>query len=156
MRKKCPKLYKHIRKNYIMVLPSKICLHKYMKGYQSSFSLNENAFALITEKAKDLDEFERHGGILIDEMKLLECLKGTSSGSGFVDLGAYISLRQAMETCDNGLVVLFQPLAIFRQLSTDSWHLQVTLQLKGRHSLQLIIIDTTLTAENSGLFLGLV
>lgn len=45
-----------------------------------------------------MDEFERHGGILIDEMKLSENLKVTNSGfiEGFVDLGAYTSLDQSM------------------------------------------------------------
>lgn len=112
MRIKSPKLYEHIRRHNIIVLPSKSCLHRYMKDYKSSFGLNENVFAAIAEKTKDM-EFERHGGILIDDMKLSEYLKVTSSGliEGYVNLGAYTSLDQSMETCDTDLrlVVLFQP-----------------------------------------------
>lgn len=91
MRIKSPKLYEHIRKHKIMVLPSKSCLQKYVKDYKSSFGLNENVFASIAEKTKNMDEYGRHGGILIDEMKLSESLKVTSNGfiEGFVDLGPY-------------------------------------------------------------------
>lgn len=66
-----------------------------MNGCKSFFGLNENVFAAITEKTKDMDELERHGGI---EMKLLECLKVTRSGliEGFVNLGVYTSPDQGM------------------------------------------------------------
>lgn len=58
-----------------------------------------------------MDAFQRHGGLLIDKMKLSENFKVTSSGfiEGFVHLGAYTSVDQSTETCDHGLVVLFQP-----------------------------------------------
>ncbi|KAH9379818.1 hypothetical protein HPB48_010409 [Haemaphysalis longicornis] len=139
-----------------MVLPSKSCLHKYMKGYKSSFGLNENVFVAITEKTKDMDRFERQlHFILIDEMKLSECLKVTSNGriEGFVGLGPYTSTDQNTETCDHGLVVLFQPFfGNFEQI----------LGIFGSHSnvkaevLCKIIVDATLAAEKAGLFLDFV
>ncbi|KAH9371810.1 hypothetical protein HPB48_018449 [Haemaphysalis longicornis] len=155
MRIKSPKLYEHIRRHNIMVLPSKSGLHRYMKGYNSSFGLNENFFAASTEKTKDMDEFERHGGILIDEMKLSGCLKVTSNGriEGFVDLGPYTSTDQNTETCDHGLVVLFQPF---------SGNFQQILGVFGSHSnvkaevLCKIIVDATLAAERAGLVVDFV
>ncbi|KAH9367082.1 hypothetical protein HPB48_021739 [Haemaphysalis longicornis] len=155
MRIKSPKLYEHIPRHNIMVLPRKRCLPRYMKGYKSSFCLNENIFAAITAKTKDMDEFERHGGILIDEMKLSECLKVTSNGriEGFVDLGPHTTTDQNTETCDHGLVVLFQPF---------SGNFQQILGVFGSHSsvkaevLCKIIVDATLEAEKAGLFVDFV
>ncbi|KAH7933874.1 hypothetical protein HPB49_018592 [Dermacentor silvarum] len=102
-----------------------------------------------------MDEFQRHGGLLIDEMKLSESLKVTSSGfiEGFVDLGKYTSLDQSTQTCDNGLVVLYQPF---------SGNFQQILGVFGSHGnvkayvLAKIIVDATLAAEKSGLFVDLV
>ncbi|KAG0431737.1 hypothetical protein HPB47_021512 [Ixodes persulcatus] len=131
MRIKSPKLYEHIRKHKIMVLPSKSCLQKYVRNYKSSFGFNDDVFSAIAEKTKTMDAFQRHGGLLIDEMKLSENLKVTSSGfiEGFVDLGAYTSVDQSTETCDHGLVVLFQPqdpleniFGILRQMSGSNDH----------------------------------
>ncbi|XP_077513304.1 uncharacterized protein LOC144124486 [Amblyomma americanum] len=155
MRLKSPKLYEHIRRHKIMVLPSKSCLLKYMKNYKSSFGFNENVLAAVLEKTKTMDEYERHGGILIDEMKLSENLKVTSSGliEGFVDLGAYTSPDQTMERCDHGLVVLFQPF---------SGQFQQILGVFGSRSnvkadiLSKIILDATLAAEKAGLFVNFV
>ncbi|KAM7289294.1 hypothetical protein ISCGN_029425 [Ixodes scapularis] len=102
-----------------------------------------------------MDAFQRHGGLLIYEMKLSENLKVTSSGfiEGFVDLGAYTSVDQSTETCDHGLVVLFQPF---------SGDFQQILGVFGSHSnvkagvLAKIIVDATIAAEKSGLFVDFV
>lgn len=155
MRMKSPKLYEHIRKHKIMVLPSKSCLNKYVRNYKSNFGFNESVFAAIAEKTKTIDEFQRHGGLLIDEMKLSESLKVTSSGfiEGFVDLGKYTSLDQSTQTCDHGLVVLYQPF---------SGNFQQILGVFGSHGnvkadvLAKIIVDATLAAEKSGLFVDFV
>ncbi|KAH6931816.1 hypothetical protein HPB50_000881 [Hyalomma asiaticum] len=155
MRIKSPKLYEHIRKHKIMVLPSKSCLNKYVKNYKSNFGFNENVFTAIAEKTKCMDEFQRHGGILIDEMKLSESLKVTSSGfiEGFVDLGKYTPLDQSTQTCDHGLVVLYQPF---------SGNFSQILGVFGSHGnvkgdmLAKIITDATLAAEKSGLYVDFV
>lgn len=107
------------------------------------------------KKTKSIDEFHRHGGLLIDELKLSESLKVTSSGliEGFVDLGKYTSLDQSTQTCDHGLVVLYQPF---------SGNFQQILGVFGSHGnvkadvLAKIIVDATLTAEKSGLFVDFV
>nr|XP_037279949.1 LOW QUALITY PROTEIN: uncharacterized protein LOC119172911 [Rhipicephalus microplus] len=155
MRMKSPKLYEHIRKHKIMVLPSKSCLNKYVRNYKSNFGFNDNVFAAIEEKTKSIDEFHRHGGLLIDELKLSESLKVTSSGliEGFVDLGKYTSLDQSTQTCDHGLVVLYQ---------SFSGNFQQILGVFGSRGnvkanvLAKIIVDATLTAEKSGLFVDFV
>lgn len=111
-----------------------------------------------------MNEYGRHGGILIDEMKLSENLKVMSNGfiEGFVDLGPYTSPDQCGQTCDHGLTVLFQ---------SFSGDFQQILGVFGSHSnvkadvLSKIVMDAasassaasdaasdaTLAAEKSGL-----
>ncbi|KAH6934492.1 hypothetical protein HPB50_024696 [Hyalomma asiaticum] len=49
-------------------------LRRYLKSYRSVFVLSEKVFAAVAEKTKSMDSFQRHGGLLIDEIKLPEHL----------------------------------------------------------------------------------
>ncbi|XP_064478745.1 uncharacterized protein LOC135392046 [Ornithodoros turicata] len=70
-------------------------------------------FNALPVKTKTMDTFQRHGGLVIDELKLSEHLTVQSFGhiQGFVDMGEFTPPDQKNELCDHGLVVLFQPLA---------------------------------------------
>lgn len=55
---------------------------------------------------------KRHGGLLVDEMKLSAHLDMQSSThiEGFVDLGQFTDVADKHTKADHGLVVMFQPL----------------------------------------------
>lgn len=67
-----------------------------------------------------MDEFKRHGGLIVNEMKLSECLSVGAAGKveGFVDLRSFTPDSQKHIPLDHGMVILFQ-------LLTGSWH-QIT------------------------------
>ncbi|KAH6921090.1 hypothetical protein HPB50_027918 [Hyalomma asiaticum] len=85
---KSPRLYEHIRKHKIMVLPSRTSLRCFLKKYRSGFGLSTKLLAAVEEKTKTVDPSQCHGGLLFDEMKLSENLSLASNGKieGFVDL----------------------------------------------------------------------
>ncbi|XP_064474601.1 uncharacterized protein LOC135388758 [Ornithodoros turicata] len=150
MRIKSPQLYKHIRAQNILVLPSKSCLQKYVKAYNSGFGFNKMTFAGLSLKTKRMDVFQRHGGLVIDELKLSEHLNVQSSGliQGFVDLGTFTPKNQRNELCDHGLIVLFQPFV-------GSWTQIVgTFASRGNVKADLlakIVIEAVILCEQAGL-----
>ncbi|XP_040073275.1 uncharacterized protein LOC120845796 [Ixodes scapularis] len=147
---KSPRLYEHIRKNKIMILPSRTSLRRYLKSYRSGFGLSEKLFAAVAEKTRSMNSFQCHGGLLIDEMKLSEHLRLASDGNieGFVDLGKLTPESQKTLGCDHGLVIMFQPF-------TGKWH-QI-LGVFASHSnvkaetLTQIILEAVIMSENAGL-----
>lgn len=80
MRMRSPKLYEHLRKQKIMILPGRSCLQKYLQRFKGGFGLNPKVFAALNEKTKTMDAFSRHGGLLIDEIKLSEHLNVKAAG----------------------------------------------------------------------------
>lgn len=90
MHMKSPRLYDHIRKHKVMVVPSPSCLQSYICRYKSGFGINEKVLKAVAEKAKGTDVRHRHGGILIDKIKLSENLRVNRNGliDGFVDLSS--------------------------------------------------------------------
>lgn len=54
---------------------------------------------------------KRHGGLLVDEMKLSAHLdmKSSTHIQGFVDLRQFTNLSAKHTKTDHGLVVMFQP-----------------------------------------------
>ncbi|KAH7934862.1 hypothetical protein HPB52_001415 [Rhipicephalus sanguineus] len=60
-----------------------------------------------------MSDLERHGGILVDEMKLSEHFSVTASGQiqGFVDLGEFTKPEDKYQQCDHGMVIMFVPFA---------------------------------------------
>ncbi|KAH7933203.1 hypothetical protein HPB49_010252 [Dermacentor silvarum] len=80
MKMKVPKLYEQMRKQQILVLPSKVTLHKYTKEYRTGFGFSRKVFSVLKEKTSSMDVFKRHGGQLVDEMKFSENLSVTPGG----------------------------------------------------------------------------
>ncbi|KAH7977593.1 hypothetical protein HPB49_002917 [Dermacentor silvarum] len=150
MSMKSPRLYEHIRKNKIVTLPSRTSLRQYLKSYRSGFGLSEKVFAAVAEKTKSMDSFQRHGGLLIDEIKLSEHLSLGSDGTieGFVDLGKFTPESERSVACDHGLVVLFVPF-------TGTWH-QIIGVFASRSNVKSemlgkIILEAVVMCENAGL-----
>ncbi|KAH7985485.1 hypothetical protein HPB49_026400 [Dermacentor silvarum] len=91
-----------------------------------------------------MDVYRRHGGLVIDEIKLSEHLNVKSAGhiEGFVDLGDHTPADQKNVLADHGMVVLFQPF-------TGNWT-QILGNSKGKvksATLAKIVVETTVLAE---------
>lgn len=72
LRMRSPKLYEHLRKQKILILPSQTCLQHYVRNFKSGFGFNDSVFKALGAKTENMDVFSRHGGILFDELKLSE------------------------------------------------------------------------------------
>ncbi|KAM7281357.1 uncharacterized protein ISCGN_006283 [Ixodes scapularis] len=150
MRMRSPKLYEHLRKEKVMILPGRTCLKKYLQRFEGGFGLNPKVYAALAEKTKDMDDFSCHGGLVIDELKLSEHLDVKSNGGieGFVDLGEQSPSDQKGILADHGMVVLFQPF-------TGNWtQILGVFAARGNvkaPTLAKIIIETTILAEQAGL-----
>ncbi|KAH6919452.1 hypothetical protein HPB50_029561 [Hyalomma asiaticum] len=91
-------------------------LRRYLKSYRSVFVLSEKVFAAVAEKTKSMDSFQRHGGLLIDEIKLPEHLSlesrfcGPWENSATPPKGSSVSsgLLRSLLGADNGKDVASQ------------------------------------------------
>jgi len=61
MKIKGPALYKKIRRDNILPLPSLSTLQRYIQQLQPSYGFQESVFKMIKEKAKYIPNFEKHG-----------------------------------------------------------------------------------------------
>lgn len=68
MKMKSSRLYDHIRDNEILALPSKSTL----KQYKSAFGFSKKVSEEFKNKMQDMDPFKKHGGLLVDDLKLSE------------------------------------------------------------------------------------
>ncbi|XP_049511416.1 uncharacterized protein LOC125939925 [Dermacentor silvarum] len=155
MKMKGPKLYEHMRKQQILVLPSKATLRKYTKEYRTGFGFSRKVFSVLKEKTSSMDVFKRHGGLLVDEMKLSENLSVTPSGhiDGFVDLGTFTPDSDKHAVCDHGMVIVFVPFVgswtqIIAVFATHS-------NVKG-NLLAKIMTEAVILAEQAGLFVDFI
>ncbi|XP_075745935.1 uncharacterized protein LOC142803791 [Rhipicephalus microplus] len=65
-----PSLYEHLRAHKILILPNRFCLQKYIKAFKASYGFSRKLLECVKEKASEMNEMNRHGGLVIDEMKL--------------------------------------------------------------------------------------
>ncbi|XP_049511172.1 uncharacterized protein LOC125939784 [Dermacentor silvarum] len=72
LRMRSPKLYEHLRKQKVLILPSRTCLQRYTRSFKSGFGFNSAVFNALATKTRDMDISSRHGGIIFDEIKLAE------------------------------------------------------------------------------------
>lgn len=156
MKMKSPRLYEHIRLNKIMALPGKTCLQNALRHFKAGFGFNMKMFSILKEKTKLLENSDRHGNLMFDELKLSECLKMDLNGvvQGYVDYGPDITPENEKSLiCNHGLVLLFQP---FR----GSWVQIIGVfgthgNVKG-HVLAKLLTEAVIHAENAGLFVDVV
>lgn len=98
-----------------------------------------------------MDEFQCHGGLIVDKMKLSEnfgVAQGTGKIDGSVDLGPFTPDHEKTVPCDHGIVLMFQPLS-------RSWH-QILGIFASRgnvkaHLLSEIILEEVVLAERAEL-----
>ncbi|XP_077519809.1 uncharacterized protein LOC144129531 [Amblyomma americanum] len=155
MKMRSPKLYRHIRKHNILVLPSNTTLKKYTAAYKSGFGFNKKVMEILKQKTSKMDSFSRHGGLLIDEMKLSEHLSMEKCAKlrGFVDLGPFTPPEDAGLPCDHGMVVMFVPFT--GRFSQIIGTFAANGNAKG-NLLCKILIEAVILAEQAGLFVDFV
>lgn len=155
MKMKSPRLYKHIRKQNILVLPSNTTLKKYTAAYKTGFGFCKKMLEALEAKTSSMDTFKRHGGLLVDEMKLSEHFSMEKSGKlrGFVDLGPFTPAKDANLPCDHGMVVMFVPFA--GKFSQILGAFAANGNVKGE-LLCKILVEATILAEKAGLFIHFV
>lgn len=150
MKMKSARLYEHLRKEKILSLPSKTTLRKYLKSYRTGFGFCPKIFKVISEKTATMDEYARHGGIIVDEMKLSQHLSVTTAGhiDGFVDLGKFTSTEDKHTPCDHGMVLVFVPFV-------GKWtQILAAFATRGNicgSTLTKIMIEAIILAEKAGL-----
>ncbi|KAH7977972.1 hypothetical protein HPB49_004106 [Dermacentor silvarum] len=122
------------------------------KGFTAAYGFNTKLLSCLKAKVKDMDEMKRHGGIVVDEMKLSAHLDMQSSThiEGFVDLGKFTDASERHEKADHGLVIMFQPFVgkwtqIIGVFSSSG-------NVKAR-LLTKILIEATILCEQAGLYL---
>ncbi|KAG8192301.1 hypothetical protein JTE90_002123 [Oedothorax gibbosus] len=156
MKMKSPRLYQHIRINKILALPGKTCLKKSLQHFKSGFGFNKKVFSVLKEKTDSLENSEKHGNLLFDELKLSENLKMDSNGvvQGYVNYGPDLTPDSEMNLiCNHGLVLLFQP---FRGDWVQIIGVFGTHQNVKADHLSKILIEAVILCENAGLFVDVI
>lgn len=155
MKMKGPRLYEHMRKNKILALPSKSTLKRYISIYRTLFGFNEKILEKLKSKTEELDVSKRHGGLLIDELKLSESLAVRNSGTieGFVDLGPFTTQKDMSTPSDHGMVVLFVP---FQGKWSQVIGCFATNSNMKADILAKVVVEATILAEKSGLFVDFI
>jgi len=77
MRIKSPKLYRKIRKDNLMPLPSCMTLSRYIKKLNPAYGFSQTTFEIIGMKSKNMNAAERHGKVFF-----FNCLRAVLTMSG--------------------------------------------------------------------------
>ncbi|XP_077521120.1 uncharacterized protein LOC144132519 [Amblyomma americanum] len=155
MQMKSPRLYEHMRRQNILTLPSKVTLQRYLKSYRTGFGFNENVLNILKQKTSTMDIFKRHGGLIVDEMKLSENLCVSSSGhiQGFVDRSKFTPRSEMHNVADHEMVIMFVPFA-------GKWtHILACFATRGNTKIDLltkVMLEAVILAENAGLFVDVI
>lgn len=109
------------------------------------------AMNILKMKTSDKSEYQRHGGLLVDEIKLSEHFSVLSSGQiqGFVDLGEFTKPDDRYQQCDHGMIIMFVPFV-------GKWSQIVGVfatkgNVKGDILLKMMI-EAVIIVEEAGLF----
>lgn len=156
MKIKSPKLYKHLRTKELLPLPAPCTLSKYIRNIDSSYGFQMKLFEMLKEKCKHMPEFQRHGTIMVDEMKVSPSKhfdKNRLQVMGFVDLGEYTPASQKDQLGDHALVIMFQSFAghNMQALACFLSKGNVTGSIQAK-----LILEAVLLCEAAGLYIDVV
>ncbi|KAL3228341.1 hypothetical protein MRX96_024002 [Rhipicephalus microplus] len=81
------------------------------KAFKAFYGFSRKLLECVKEKASEINKLNRHGGLVIDEMKLSTHLdlKSSIDIEGFVNLGQFTGAKDKHTKADHGLVVMLQP-----------------------------------------------
>ncbi|KAK3915244.1 Transposable element P transposase [Frankliniella fusca] len=112
MRFRGPALYRKMQRENTLPLPSTRTIQRYLKKMSPAYGFQRATFELLAEKAKEMPEDERHGALLLDEMKVEEGLYFNKPGlrvEGVVYMDRHTPDSDKDKTGDHALVLMFQP-----------------------------------------------
>ncbi|KAK3921473.1 DNA transposase, partial [Frankliniella fusca] len=112
MRMKGPALYRKKQQDDILPLPSPRTIQRYLKKMKPAYGFNRVTFELLAQKAESMPADERHGSLLLDEMKLTEGIyydKDTMMVEGLINMDRHTPECDKNKTGDHSLVIMFQP-----------------------------------------------
>ncbi|XP_077557315.1 uncharacterized protein LOC144172497 [Haemaphysalis longicornis] len=155
MKMKGSRLYEHLRRQHFLALLTKATLAKYVKSYRTGFGFNKKILSILKDTTQKMDVFSRHGGLLVDEMKVSENLSVASGAhiEGFVDLVSFTPDHDKHVVCDHGMAIVFVPFVgkWSQILAVFATHGNV----KG-NMLAKIMAEAVIMAEQAGLFVDFV
>ncbi|KAK3907199.1 Transposable element P transposase [Frankliniella fusca] len=112
MRFKGPALYRKMQQEDILPLPSPRTIQRYLKKMRPAYGFQHAIFGLLSKKGKEMADDERHGALLLDEMKLQEGVdfdKSTLKVIGLTNMDKYTPDELKDKPGDHALVLMFQP-----------------------------------------------
>ncbi|KAE8737771.1 hypothetical protein FOCC_FOCC016761 [Frankliniella occidentalis] len=112
LRIKSPALYRKMRRDQTLALPSPRTLQRYMKRLKPAYGFLPATFEMLEKKSKEMEVDERHGCLMFDEMCLTPCLHFNCNLlkiQGFVTLGDHTPGEQKDQPGDHALVYMFKP-----------------------------------------------
>ncbi|KAJ1531355.1 hypothetical protein ONE63_000039 [Megalurothrips usitatus] len=148
--------YKKMLRDNFLPLPSLRTLQRYMKKLAPAYGFQTNIFDVLREKVSLMTEAQKHGAILIDEIKLSEGLwfdKHSLKLLGFVNLDQFTPEGQKDVPADHALVMMFQGFQ-GQYFQTVSAHLSRG-AVKGGE-LAKLTLEAVRLLEDAGLFVDVV
>ncbi|XP_043478297.1 uncharacterized protein LOC122508805 isoform X1 [Leptopilina heterotoma] len=109
---KSKKVYKQLRRDKVLILPSPVTLSRYMKHLKSTYGFQSYVFTGLKVKTESMDPENRRGIFAINEVKLSEAVtfdRVNLKVEGFTDIEDYTPEHQKGVRGDHALVIMFQP-----------------------------------------------
>lgn len=105
------KVHQGMRLQYFLIRYNLTILIIYLQAFRASYGFSTKLLESVREKTSEIDEMNRHGGLVIDELKLSAHLdlRSTTDIEGFVNLGQFTVAQDKYTKADHGLVVMYQP-----------------------------------------------
>ncbi|KAK3907771.1 Transposable element P transposase [Frankliniella fusca] len=112
LRIKSCSLYRKMLRDQTLALPSLRTLQRYLKKMKPAYGFIPATFELLSKKGEEMQEDEKHGCLLFDEMSLTSALSFNKSSlkvDGFVNLGDYTPSEMKEKPGDHALVFMYKP-----------------------------------------------
>lgn len=116
-----PKDYKFLRKQDLLPLPHPKTIRRYLSLIKTKCGFDEKFFLLLKKKFELLNEQERHGMLVFDEIFLRESTSVNTKSLSYTGLQDFGDDKSCIQKADHGLVFMFrslmanysQPIAVF-------------------------------------------
>lgn len=112
LRMKSHKAFDFLKRNLMLPLPDPNAIRRRLSSTECKFGLNELALEHMFEALKDVEEWERWGCLMWDEMAITKDLRfdaTTLKWKGIADLGGETTIMVPNSLADHVLVFVFRP-----------------------------------------------
>lgn len=144
--------YQFIRQRKILPLPSLETLNKFVRKIScSAYGFQTSIFQCLKERSQSMDESQKRGVLLVDEIKLCENVTFDPQPMkyyGFVDLGQHTPDEEKDKPADHALVFMFVP---FRGRWAQTLGCFLSKNACTKVPLRKLIVECIILMENSGI-----